>query len=32
MSKNEEENINENEELIKLQKELKVKYGDVIHT
>jgi len=32
MSKNEEKNVNENEELIKLQKELKVKYGDVTHT
>lgn len=32
MSKNEEKNINENEDLIKLQKELKVKYGDIIHT
>lgn len=32
MSKSEEKNIKENEELIKLQKELKVKYGDIINT
>lgn len=32
MRENEKKNINENEELIKLQKELKVKYGDIIHT
>lgn len=32
MSENEEKTINENEELIKLQKELKVKHNDIIHT
>ena len=32
MSNTVEKSIDENEELIKLQKELKVKHGDVIHT
>lgn len=32
MSKSEEKNINENEELIQLQEELKVKYSDGTYT
>lgn len=32
MSKNEEKTVNEDEEFIKLQKELEVKHNDIIHT